>query len=153
MKRLTFAFLAIGITALAGCGGSSTSATSGGGGAPPGPSGSGDARRPGGNGSNADKIVGKWKLLKFEGKNPPMEGQVTFEFLKDGTAKMGGGDKVLEEGKYKIDGDTITFTKMKDPKDKSGHATIKTLTADSLVLIMEFEEAKGKGSEMEFKKQ
>jgi hypothetical protein len=130
MKRMMFAFLALGMAALVGCSGSSTSATSGGGGAP-GPSGGGDAR----GGGNADKIVGVWTMTKVDGKAPPFA--MDMEFTKEGKIKAMG----MEMASYKVSGDKVTITsqggKGKDAKEKTDVAKIKTLTDSALVLVDE----------------
>ena len=140
MKRILFAVMACFSVVLAGCSSSITTASSTGG---------------GGDGANADKIIGKWKMVKADGEDLPKEaGEVTMEFLKDGTAKfMSSMAKEADEGKYKIEGDKITFTKPSDPKRKPGHGTIKLLTADTLILIREPKEGEKKSTEIELKRQ
>ena len=140
MKKLMFGLLACSLAFVIGCGGSTTSGTSGGG---------------GGGASNADKIVGTWTMVKKDGKEMPKEaGDMTMEFTKDNKAKMSMNGKVVEEGTYKINGDKLTMAQPNDPKDKPETSTIKTLTADTLVIVDTKGEGKDKKSmEIEMKKQ
>lgn len=140
MKRILVGVVVCLCVALAGCSSSSTSASSGGG---------------GDNATNADKIVGKWKLVKADGKELPAEaGEITMEFLKDGSCKfVSSMEKKADEATYKIDGDKITFTKPSDPKHKPAHATIKSLTADKLVMVREPKEGEKRSTEIELVKQ
>jgi uncharacterized protein (TIGR03066 family) len=97
--------------------------------------------------SNAEKIIGRWEVVKSEGPTPPGS---TFEFTKDGKMKMTVMIKGKEETvqvSYKVEEDKITVTmKGPDGKENSETATIKTLTDTKLVT----EDAKGKVEE--FKK-
>src|SRR5215469_3814151 len=75
--------------------------------------------------SNAEKIIGRWEVVKSEGPTPPGS---TFEFTKDGKMKM----TVMIEGKeetvqvsYKVEEDKMTVTmKGPDGKENSETATI-----------------------------
>ena len=113
---------------------------------------------PAGEKTNADKIIGKWELVKSG-----LEAAVgeTVEFAKDGKMKMTtkpivGKDKEIKyvgkeqtiEGTYKVEGDKITVT-MKGPDGKVGSDTapIKTLTDTKLVIEVE----KGKFDEYQRK--
>lgn len=139
-KRILVGVVVCFCVALAGCSSSSTTASSGGG---------------GDNAANADKIVGKWKMVKADGAELPKEaGEITMEFLKDGSCKfMSSMEKKADEANYKIDGDKITFTKPSDPKHKPAQGTIKSLTADTLIMIREPKEGQTKSVEIELKKQ
>lgn len=132
MKATMFALL-VGMTlAIVGC---SSSGTTGGAAA-----------------TNAEKIIGKWTVSKMGGKETPKEISLSVEFTKDGKTKMTsnfGGKEETDEGTYKIEGDKIITTE-KDKatkKDKSETMTIKSLTADTLVVYDD-----EKKQEMELKK-
>jgi uncharacterized protein (TIGR03066 family) len=131
MKRMMFAFLALGMAALAGCSGSSTSGTSG----TPAPGGG-----PGPTGGSSDKLVGVWEMTK-EVPELKMTVHVQMEFKSDGTAKMTamangkempGGDS----GTYKHEGDKITLTSKdkKSGKDETETMTVKELTDSKLTV-------------------
>jgi hypothetical protein len=62
------------------------------------------------------------------GEDAPKGATITMEFFKDGKLVM-----MEQEGTYEIDGDQITM-KQKDSKQEPDKATIKTLTADTMVL-------------------
>jgi uncharacterized protein (TIGR03066 family) len=117
MKWMMFGLLVCFMAALAGCSSSSTSGGSGGG------------------VSNADKIVGTWKITKIGdtelGKNVDAG---TMEFTKDEKAKISGKGKDPEEGTYKVEGDKLTLTK-NGKKEEGKTSTIKSLTADTLILV------------------
>jgi uncharacterized protein (TIGR03066 family) len=92
--------------------------------------------------TNAEKIVGAWIVVKFDGKEAPKGKDVVFEFTKDGKLKLAPG----LNGTYKVNGDKVTLTIMIGGKDDTDSITIKTLTVDTMVVIDD------KGKEMEFKK-
>lgn len=108
-------------------------------------------------GVDKDKIVGKWKLVKEEGK-PPRE-NIVIEFTKDGKLKvtdMGrpglakGGKKVAAqahtmEGTFKVEKDKLNIVLKQGGKEEKGSMTIKTLTDKKLVTLE-------KGRESEFEK-
>jgi uncharacterized protein (TIGR03066 family) len=84
-------------------------------------------------------LVGVWEGAK-DGALPP---GATIEFTKDGKLKMSievMGKKNNLVGTYKVDGNKLTVT-MKDPggKEATETDTIKTLTADKLVIHSEKE--------------
>jgi uncharacterized protein (TIGR03066 family) len=136
MKRMMFGLLVCFTFALAGCSSSSTSG--------------GSSGTTGGGGSNADKIVGTWKITKIGDTVLPKNADAgTMEFTKDGKAKMSGKGKGTEEGTYKVEGDKLTLTK-NDKKDKGDTTTIKTITADTLILVSGED---GMNIEIELKKQ
>ena len=105
--------------------------------------------------SNAEKIVGTWKIVKQNGKEAPKEASdFAIEFTKDNKAKMLKGGKVEEEGTYKVDGNKLTVHRPNEPKGKAETNTIKSLTADTLILVDEFVEGKDKKTvEIELKRQ
>ncbi|MCE9530391.1 MAG: lipocalin family protein, partial [Planctomycetes bacterium] len=95
---------------------------------------------------NKDKIVGTWSVTKGE-EVPP---GTTIEFTKEGKLVFKltlNGKEVKLEGTYKIEKDKLTVSmKTPDGKDDTETDTIKTLTADAMVLV------DPKGKEVEFKK-
>lgn len=140
MKHLCLGVLACLSIALAGCG--KKSGGRGGGDS------SGGSSSGGSTGSNADKIIGAWKIVKADGKEPPREAADNImEFTKDGKVwlfgvEYGGG----EAGNYKVDGDKLTVSK---GDQKPPASTIKNLTADSLILV---DTTGGRTVEIELKK-
>jgi uncharacterized protein (TIGR03066 family) len=100
-----------------------------------------DPKAPG----NSEKIVGLWDLVKGEGAPP---GTIV-EFTKDLKIHLTitvDGAKANVDGKYKVDGDKITLTAIQNGKEDTEINTIKSLTAERLVLVGP------KGKEIEFKK-
>ncbi len=98
-----------------------------------------------------DQLVGSWTPTKVDGKEVPKEIMITVSFTADGKATMkinAGGKEETDEATYVLAADKITVTKkLKEGKEDIDILMIKTLTADSMVLINE----KTK-QEMEFKK-
>jgi uncharacterized protein (TIGR03066 family) len=97
--------------------------------------------------SNAEKIVGKWKVVKSDAI--PLGNVV--EFTKDGkmrvTGKRAGGQPLSTEGTYKVQGNKLILTlKGAGGKELSDTATIKVLTDTKLIL------ADAKGEADEFKR-
>jgi uncharacterized protein (TIGR03066 family) len=86
--------------------------------------------------SNAEKLVGKWKLTQTTG-DFPKDGTAVVEYTKDGkmTITITIGDNTIEmKGKYKLDKDKIDYTvKLPNGEDKTEILTIKKLTDDELV--------------------
>lgn len=88
--------------------------------------------------TTADKLVGKWRLVKSS--NPPAgKVELTVEFAADGTMTIrqtdGDADPVVYPGKYKVDGETIKYTVKVPGGEKSEPLTVKTLTDDELVVV------------------
>ena len=86
--------------------------------------------------SNAEKLIGKWKLSNTSG-DFPKDGTAIVEYTKDGkmTITITIGDNSVEmKGKYKLDKDKIDYTvKLPNGEDKTEILTIKKLTEDELV--------------------
>jgi uncharacterized protein (TIGR03066 family) len=87
--------------------------------------------------TTAEKLVGTWKLVKFQGEDPP-GGGATVEFTKDGKMIItfdNNGEKLVAKGTYKVVGDDKIDYKVTLPggEDKSEVLTIKKLTEDELV--------------------
>lgn len=89
--------------------------------------------------SNAEKLLGKWSIVKVNGKEAEKKGsEVIVEFLKDGKMTMtmsAGGKDEKEEGTYKVEGDKIIA--QQKGKEKKDTMLIKKLTADALVVYDE----------------
>lgn len=80
--------------------------------------------------TTADKLVGKWKLVRLSSGATP-GGDVTLEFKKDGKVTVSIVGSVREDT-YKVKGDTIHFHSEHGPvKERS--VTIKSLTHEELV--------------------
>ena len=90
--------------------------------------------------TNAEKIVGKWKVVKSEG-----DVGMIISFTSACTTTVCANEEAKDEKKsaYKIEGDKLTITR---EGGKAETGTIKTLTDKKLVL------ADVKGEEMEFEK-
>ena len=88
--------------------------------------------------TNAEKLVGVWKLVKFQGEDPP-GGGATVEFTKNGKMIITletDGQKIEMKGTYKLVGEDKIDYKVALPEDggdKSEVLTIKKLTDDELV--------------------
>lgn len=94
-----------------------------------------------------DKIVGKWKVVKEDGKRP--RENAVIEFTKDGKLKVSvtsgpglakGGKKVaaqthIMEGTYTVEKDKITIALKQEGKEQKATMTIKTLTDKKLVMV------------------
>jgi uncharacterized protein (TIGR03066 family) len=87
----------------------------------------------------AEKLVGTWRLVKSS--NPPAgKVDLTVEFAGDGTMtirqKNGDAEADVYAGKFKVDGDKITYTvKVPGGGEKTEPLTIKTLSDDELVVV------------------
>ncbi len=78
--------------------------------------------------TNADKIVGIWKMSKKGGQAVALS--VEIEYTKDGKMQFAGGPAIAT---YKVEGDTVTVTPNGDKPAIEKH-TIKKLDATTLVL-------------------
>jgi uncharacterized protein (TIGR03066 family) len=89
--------------------------------------------------SNAEKLVGKWELVKG-GDETPKDMKFTVEFAKDGVMTLHiepkDGEKITLKGKYKVDNEKIDY-EMEQPGGgkKQEILTIKKLTDDELVTV------------------
>src|SRR5262245_20769687 len=106
----------------------------------------------GGGEDNAKKIIGLWELTKSSSKVGAPPGTKIL-FAKDGKLKISGRvmDKDFSfEGTYKVEGKKLKTTVSVAGMEKSDTDTIKTLTADRLVLeddqgiVTEFKRLPGK---------
>jgi uncharacterized protein (TIGR03066 family) len=83
--------------------------------------------------SNAEKIIGKWEVVKSEDTPPG----AIIEFTKDGkmtmTATVKGKARTIE-GTYKVKGDTIISGPKGGPEET---ATIETLNDTTLIIVDE----------------
>ena len=89
--------------------------------------------------TNAEKVVGKWKLAKssYGGEKDKVDVLIV-EFTKDGkmTVSQGeGDDKVAYEGTYKVDGDKLPYKLNIGGGEKAETLTIKKLTDDELSVV------------------
>jgi uncharacterized protein (TIGR03066 family) len=82
----------------------------------------------------ADKLVGKWELLKDA---EPLPKGTVLELTKDGKLTLVieiDGKKLDVTGTYKVEGDKFNYKiKTPDGTDQEGSSTIKTLTDEKLV--------------------
>jgi uncharacterized protein (TIGR03066 family) len=93
--------------------------------------------------SARDKLVGKWVMVKDDGKPPP--GEFVAEFTADGKLKVSvkaGNQNQTMEMNFELNGDKL---KMTGPNAQT--VIVKTLTDDTLITV----DQKGKTSE--FKKE
>jgi uncharacterized protein (TIGR03066 family) len=87
---------------------------------------------------NSDKIVGSWEMQDAD--LTKIDGKATFEFTKDGKAKMsiviGKQDPIQIEGSYKVeDKNKLTLIVKKGDKDASETVDIKLVNDSELVFI------------------
>lgn len=85
-----------------------------------------------------EKLVGVWKLAKTDAKLPDgME--VTVEFTADGALvlrmSIDNTTNSVSRGTFKADADKIHYTIESAGGERKETLTVKTLTADTLVLI------------------
>jgi uncharacterized protein (TIGR03066 family) len=84
---------------------------------------------------NAKLILGKWEVVKADEGTLPVGSLV--EFLKDGkmtvTAKKGGQDETID-GKYTLEGDTLTVHHKRDNEERTVKITIKKLSETELMV-------------------
>jgi uncharacterized protein (TIGR03066 family) len=89
--------------------------------------------------TNAEKLVGKWELVKG-GTETPKDMKFVVEFAKDGVMTLHiepkDGEKMTFKGKYKVDGEKIDY-EMEQPggEKKQEILTIKKLTDDELITV------------------
>ncbi len=85
----------------------------------------------------SERLVGSWEMQDAD--LAKIDGKATFEFTKDGKAKMsieiGKQKPILIEGTYKVDGEKLTLVAKKGEKDASEVVAIKTISATELVLV------------------
>jgi uncharacterized protein (TIGR03066 family) len=84
--------------------------------------------------TNAEKLIGTWKLIKSGGKDVPVD--ISIEFGKDLKLVMmfKAGDKEQKiDGTYKLDGDKITTTAKIGDKEMIEVHTIQTLNDTTLI--------------------
>jgi uncharacterized protein (TIGR03066 family) len=92
------------------------------------------------------KLIGSWQMVLPE--DAKIDLKVIITFANDGKAIMsfeGFGKKENKEGTWKLEGDKITVTP-KDEKDKTETITVKSVSADKLIL------SDKSGKDMDFKK-
>lgn len=97
--------------------------------------------------TTAEKVVGRWELVKSRGKPPHAPHFVVF--AKDGTMtlEVGTGDNAVKyTGKYKVVGEAIDYELTMGDEKKSEKLDIKKLTDD------EMQTTDPDGIEEEFKK-
>lgn len=83
--------------------------------------------------TTADKVVGRWELVKSRGKPPHAPHFVVF--TKDGTMtlEVGTGDSTAKyTGKYKVVGEAIDYELTLGDEKKSEKLDIKKLTDDEM---------------------
>ena len=87
--------------------------------------------------ANAEKLIGSWELQDAD--LTKIDGKATFEFTKDGKAKMsieiGKQKPIVIDGTYKLDGSKLTLAAKKGDKDESEVVDIKTIDGSELVLL------------------
>jgi uncharacterized protein (TIGR03066 family) len=103
--------------------------------------------------TTADKVVGKWRVVKSDGTEV---NDLTCEFTKDGKMILtfGSGEQAMKwEGKYKVVKETIDYSITMGEDKKAEVLTIKKLTDKSMTtadpdgLIEEFEKIEEKKKE------
>ncbi len=104
--------------------------------------------------ANKDKIVGVWEFVKSSDPESAPPSGTTMEFAKDGklkiVIKIDGKELPIPEGKYQVDGDTLTVTMAgPDGKEKPEKSKITKLTDTEFVLV---DDSKGKQEVIELKK-
>lgn len=95
--------------------------------------------------ANAQKIVGKWIIIKAGTEELPKDVELAIEFTSDGKVKIYGPEG--EEGTYRVDEDRFVMT-LKN-SGKTVKSRIKALTADMFVFE---DDSKGKTVVIEMKK-
>lgn len=99
-------------------------------------------------GTNKEKIVGTWELVKTE--EPIPDGvKVVVNFGKDGKMKVTAtfmGKTQEQEGTYKVEGDKLQTTQKQGNMEKKETDTIKALDDKQMVTVNE------KGQKTEFKR-
>jgi uncharacterized protein (TIGR03066 family) len=87
--------------------------------------------------ANAEKLVGSWEMQDSD--LTKIDGKATFEFTKDGKAKMsiviGKQDAILIEGTYKLEDKKLTLAVKKGDKDASEAVELKSVNDTELVLV------------------
>ena len=87
--------------------------------------------------SRAKQLIGVWDLQDDDLAR--IDGKATFDFLPKGKAKftltLGKDQPIIIEGTYKLEGDSILLTAPKDGKDQTEKVSIKTFTAQEVVLF------------------
>jgi uncharacterized protein (TIGR03066 family) len=87
---------------------------------------------------NAAKLVGSWEMQDAD--LTKIDGKATFEFSKDGKAKMniviGKQEPIVIEGTYKVDDkNKLSLVVKKGDKDASEVVDIKSVSESELVLV------------------
>jgi uncharacterized protein (TIGR03066 family) len=86
-----------------------------------------------------EKLAGKWKLVKTDA-TLPTQYEFVMEYKPKGVLAFirtpgNGGDPVVSEGKYKVDGgDKVEWTVNEGGNERGETSKIKTLTDDKLVI-------------------
>jgi uncharacterized protein (TIGR03066 family) len=82
--------------------------------------------------SNAEKIIGKWKVTRSPGDVGTL-----LEFTADGKAIFRGSEKSTKshESTYKVEGDKLTTTGEEAGENVTRNMTIKSLTETTLVIV------------------
>ena len=99
-------------------------------------------------GTNKEKIVGNWELVKTE-EPIPAGIKVVVNFGKDGKMKVTAtfmGETRTQEGTYKVEGDKLQTTQKQGDMEKKETDTIKALDDKQLVTV------NAKGQKTEFKR-
>ena len=80
----------------------------------------------------AKKLVGKWEVTKADEGTLPAG--ATVEFTKDGKYYFGAPGGGRTEGTYKVNGDELTITTVKDGNKDTSKRTIKKIDDTDLEL-------------------
>jgi hypothetical protein len=86
--------------------------------------------------SNAEKIIGRWTVVKVDGKDLPKLEKITIEFIKEGKGIISGG------------GSTMT-TAAGRPPSKDGKETVKIVTEKEGEIVTEKESKEVKNNDTE----
>jgi len=84
----------------------------------------------------AEKVLGKWKLVKTTSGDKEVPTLIV-EFAKDGkmTVTQGGDGAAIYEGTYKVEGETIPYKLKIGGAEKVETLKIKKLTDDELHVV------------------
>lgn len=87
------------------------------------------------------KLIGKWEIVKFTGKNDGLPAKAIVEFTKDGkmiTTWQENGERVQWKGTYKVEGKWLTATRQRGDREQT--QKIKIIKVDDKELIVGDEE-------------
>jgi uncharacterized protein (TIGR03066 family) len=89
------------------------------------------------------KLVGKWEVVKFAGKEGAPPARATVEFTKDGkiiTTAENKGEKLHWEGTYKVEGKRLTITRRRGNMEQTQKLEVVKVDDKELVVTRSPEE-------------